>query len=143
MSFSQAGVDLLLQRNPATGKFDLVRDVAGPNVGNPRPDDTRVHAVLTTLVSRKRGQRPGVAAQGGGYYGDNQNRRGTLLWTVTQDVRATGSQLQAFAEDGGQQLVELRMLQGFVARPTKLAPGKWRIDCAWSLPNGTTGGIVL
>jgi hypothetical protein len=76
--FQQQGIDIELERNPATGKYDAKLSSSGPNKGNPVFSDTRSHAVLTTLVSRKRGQRPGDQVQSGGYYGDSQNRRGTL-----------------------------------------------------------------
>lgn len=141
--FTQAGADIALVRDPATGKFDAVVETTGGNLGNPQFEDTRAHAVLTTLMSHKRGQRPGDQVQGGGYYGDAQNRRGTLLWTVTQDRTATGSQLVAYAEDGGQQLIELRYLRSFQARATKLAPAKWRLDCLWTLPDGSKGAVDL
>jgi len=141
--FTQSGVDIALQRQDSTGKFDMVLETSGGNLGNPKFEDTRAHAVLSTLMSRKRGQRPGDQTQGGGYYGDAQNRRGTLLWTVTQDRTATGSQLVAYAEDGGQQLIELRMLSSFQAKATKLSPAKWRLDCRWMLPDGTKGKVDL
>ncbi len=143
MAFQQSGVDAALRRNDATGKFDLVLATSGPNIGNPNYDNTRTHAILTTLLSRKRGQRPGSQVQGGGYYGDPQNRRGTLLWTVNQDSTTTGSQLEAYAEDGGQQLIELRMVSSFTARATRKAPGKWQLDCTWFLPDGTKGAVDL
>ncbi len=143
MAFQQSGVDAALRRNDATGKFDLVLATSGPNIGNPNYDNTRTHAILTTLISRKRGQRPGSQVQGGGYYGDPQNRRGTLLWTVTQDRTITGSQLVAYAEDGGRQLAEMRLISGFTARALKLGPAKWRIECAWTLPDGSKGAVDL
>jgi len=141
--FTQAGADIALVRDPATGKFDAVIETTGGNLGNPKFEDTRAHAVLTTLMSHKRGQRPGDQVQGGGYYGDAQNRRGTLLWTVTQDRTATGSQLVAYAEDGGQQLIELRMISSFAAKALNLGPAKWRLDCAWTLPDGSRGAVDL
>lgn len=141
--FQQQGIDIELERNPATGKYDAKVSSSGPNTGNPVFSDSRSHAVLTTLVSRKRGQRPGDQVQAGGYYGDSQNRRGTLLWTVTQDRSATGSQLVAYAEDGGQQLIELRMISSFTAKALNLGPAKWRLECAWTLPDGNKGAVDL
>jgi len=81
MALQFTGGDIALVRNESTGKFDHVWSSAGPNAGNPVLDNTRSHAVLTTLVSRKRGTRPGSQTPEGGYYYDPQNRRGTLLWT--------------------------------------------------------------
>jgi len=141
--FRQTGVDIELVKNDATGKFDAKVSTSGPNIGNPVFANTRSHAVLTTLMSRKRGQRPGDQVQGGGYYGDPQTRRGTLLWTVTQDRTITGSQLVAYAEDGGRQLAEMRLISGFTARALKLGPAKWRIECAWTLPDGSKGAVDL
>lgn len=137
MALQFTGRDVALVRNDATGRFDLSFSSSGPNKGNPILDDTRTHAVLTTLLSWKRGTRPGAKTPEGGYLWDVAGRRGTLLWTVLQDRLATTSQLQAFAEDGGQQLLDLKQIGSFSARAFRIAPGRFRLDVAWSTPSGT------
>ena len=125
-------------RDAVSGKFDLQFSTQGPNRGNPVLDNTCTHAVLTTLLSKKRGARLGSQAQEGGYYWDSGGQRGTLLWTVNQDRLATPSQLKAYAEDGGQQLVDLRYIASFEASAAKRGPGNFILTCRWFLPSGTT-----
>ena len=79
------GLDVKLVRNSSTGKYDLSFSRTGPNKGNPELEFSRTHAVLTSLLRRKRGQRPGtgVAAGGAGvtgYGGDGVLR--SLVITV-------------------------------------------------------------
>lgn len=136
MALQFQGRDVALSRNAANGKFDLVFSSSGPNKGNPVLDDTRTHAVLTTLVSWKRGTRPGSQVQEGGYYYDPANRRGTLLWSVTQDRMATPSQLKAYAEDGGQQLLDVKQIAGFSASAQRVKPGVFRVTVSWTTPSG-------
>lgn len=131
------GRDVALVRREATGRYDLDFSSTGPSRGNPRLDDTRTHAVLTTLMSWKRGTRPGSRSAEGGYYFDPQNRRGTLLWTVSQDRMSTPSQLKAFAEDGMQQLVDAKLIASFTSSARRVRPGQLRLDVAWTNPDGT------
>lgn len=138
MALQFTGRDVALVRDDATGKFDLSFSSSGPNKGNPVLDNTATHAVLTTLLSMKRGRRPGSQNAEGGYYWDGSGRRGSLLWTVSQDRLATPSQLRAYAEDGGQQLVDLRYLASFEATAARRAPGKFALSVLWRLPSGTT-----
>lgn len=130
------GRDVALQRNPANGKFDVFFATSGPSKGNWVLDSTQTHAVLTTLVSRRRGRRPGSASAEGGYYFDRDNRRGTLLWTVTQDRMTTPSQLQAFAEDGLQQLADRKQIANYRVTAQRVRAGQFRVDVSWSLPDG-------
>lgn len=130
------GRDVALVRNPSNGKFDVSFATSGPNRGNWILDNTATHAVLTTLISWRRGRRPGSAVEEGGYYFDAQNRRGTLLWTVTQDRLTTPSQLQAFAEDGMQQLADRKRIASYTVRAQRLRPGQFRVDVTWALPDG-------
>lgn len=130
------GRDVALQRNPANGKYDVFFSTAGPSRGNWVLDNTRTHAVLTTLVSRRRGRRPGSPAEEGGYYFDPQNRRGTLIWTITQDRMTTASQLRAFAEDGMQQLADRKQISNYQVTAQRVRPGVFRADVSWSLPDG-------
>lgn len=138
MALDLSGRDVALARQESTGKFDLVFSGTGPNKGNPTLDNTGAHAVLTTLLSRRRGTRPGSRSQEAGYYYDPQDRRGTLIWTITQDRAATTSQLQVYAEDGGQQLLDLRMVTSFSAKATRVAPGRFQLVVLWRAIDGTT-----
>lgn len=138
MAMQFTGSDVALQRNATNGRYDLVLQQSGPGRGNPVLDTTRTHAVLTTLVSMKRGTRPGARTPEGGYYWDTSGRRGTLLWTISQDRLATPSQLQAYAEDGGQQLVDLKFIATFKAAASRRAPGKFAVTATWTLPNGNS-----
>ena len=136
MDFSQ-GSDVALRRNDSNGRFDLILQTGGRAKGNPLLDSTRTHAVLTTLVSWKRGTRPGKSqTPEGGYYWDTSGRRGTLIWTISQDKIATPSQLKAYAEDGGQQLLDLKYIASFTASANRRAPGKLSVTCTWTLPSG-------
>lgn len=138
MALQFNGPDVALVRQDRSGKWDLDISTSGPNNGNPRTDSSRTHAVLTTLLSWKRGKRPGPSSpEEGGYYYDATGRRGTLLWTVTQDRLATPSQLQAYAEDGGQQLINLHYLASFKASASRRARGKLVVTVQWTLPSGT------
>lgn len=138
MAMQFTGSDVALRRDATTGRYDLVLSSSGVNKGNPVTDSTRTHAVLTTLVSMKRGSRPGSRTPEGGYYPDTSGTRGTLIWTVSQDRLATPSQLQAYAEDGGQQLINLKYIATFTASASRRAPGKFAVTAVWTLPNGTS-----
>lgn len=136
MALQFTGSDFRLVRQESTGKFDWDISTSGPNKGNPIAESSQAHAVLTTLLSQKRGTRSGSKTPEGGYYGDPSGRRGTLLWTISQDKLATPSQLKLFAEDGGQQLLDLKRIGSFTASATRVGPGKFRLDVAWALPSG-------
>lgn len=135
MALQFTGKDVALQRT-ASGRYDLVFSTSGKNKGNPVLDSTGTHAVLSTLLSWKRGTRPGSQKQEGGYYFDPQNRRGTLIWTVTQDRMGTPSQLEAYAQDGGQQLLDQKLIGSFSAKASRIRPGSFRLVVTWSLPSG-------
>lgn len=127
----KTGLDVKLVRNSSTGKYDLSFSRTGPNKGNPELEFSRTHAVLTSLLRRKRCQRPGTGVAAGGYYFDQQNRRGSLLWTIAQDRLSTPSQMRAYAEDAMQQLVERNIIASFTTAATRTAPGKFRVDVTW------------
>lgn len=133
------GLDVTLARQQETGKFDLVFSTSGANKGNPLLDQTRAHAVLSALVSWKRGRRPQSPVDEGGYYCDESGLRGSLIWTVIQDTIATPSQLQAYAQDAGQQLLTLKYLDTFSATAQKTTLARFRVNVKWTVPgsNGT------
>lgn len=135
MAFTSTGTDIAFKESPsAPGRFTFDWDASG----NPRFDDDRAHAVITTLVSWKRGRAPGQKIEQGGYYWDETGQRGTLIWTVKHDTLATKSQLEAYAEDAGQQLVSRGIIKSLSATATRLSPGRWRLDVEWTLPDGRT-----
>lgn len=140
MAFVPAGVDVALvasQRTP--GRLNFVIDSVGPNAGNPRFTNDREHAVLTRLMSRRRGRAPGAQQEQGGYYWDATGLRGTLLWTIKLDRLATRSDLLAAADDAGQQLVNEKVIKTLVGSAKRVLGerGKWRLTISWLLPNGT------
>jgi phage gp46-like protein len=133
MAFTSSGKDIALRESPsAPGRFTFDWDASG----NPRFDDDRAHAVITTLVSWKRGRAPGQRIEQGGYYWDETGQRGTLIWTVRYDTLATQSTLVACAEDAGQQLVQAQVIKSLTARASRIGPGRWRLDVEWTLPDG-------
>ena len=137
MALQHTGRDLALRRDPLTGKFDLVISSAGPNRGNPVLDDSRTHAVLTNLMSRKRGSRLGSQPQGGYYY-DPTGSRGSLIWTIGQDKLSTPSQLRAYGEDVGARLVDAKQIRSYRVSASRVGAGKFRLDFAWTLLDGSS-----
>lgn len=137
MALTSVGPDVALTRS-GTGRFDWDMSTSGTNKGNPKLDATRTHAVMTTVFSRKRGRAPGDKQESGGYYWDESGRRGTLLWTVTQDRQATRSQLISAAEDAGQQLVDERYIVslGADAQRQGIGLGRWLLGIQWRTPSG-------
>ena len=139
MALTSVGPDIGLARVPTTGKFDFDMSASGSNKGNPKLDSTRTHSVMTTVYSRKRGRAPGDKQESGGYYCDLSGRRGTLLWTVTQDRNSTRSQLISAAEDGLQQLVDEKLIVSFPtpdAQRVGVNLGRWGLIIQWTTPTG-------
>jgi len=132
MAFKSTGKDIALRRNDTNGKFTFDWATSGPNKGNPNFDDSRANAVLVTLNSYKRDPVAGT----GGYYWDPSGLRGTFLYKVKQDRLATKGQLQAAADDGGQQLISKLVIQTFTSTAERKAPGKWTLTVEWSVPAG-------
>lgn len=133
--FTPQGVDIALRAAPgAVGRFDFDWDTTG----NPKFDNDRHHAVLTQLVSWRRGRPPGAVVDEGGYFWDEAGLRGSLLWTVKYDTSATGSSLTAYAEDALQVLVQENVIASFRTSATRLRLGQWRLDVTWTLPSGQT-----
>lgn len=130
------GTDVALKRAADGKHFDLDLVTAGAQKGNPRLDFTRTHAVVATLNSNKRGRRPGDKTSGGGYFFDETGRRGTLLWTVSQDTSKTRSEMIAAGQDAGQQLTDERYVTAFTADATRRRVGAWALLFTWTLPSG-------
>lgn len=129
------GQDVALRRT-ALGKFDLDFIASGPGKGNPKLSNDRTHAVVTTMFSKKRGRRPGSRVQQGGYYFDSAGRRGTLLWSIVLDRGATRSELLGAGQDGGQQLLDDKLITRYNVDATHLATGRWAVQFTWSTPAG-------
>ena len=139
MALTSVGPDIGLVRVPTTGRFDFDMSTSGSNKGNPKLDSSRTHMVMTTVYSRKRGRAPGDKVESGGYYFDTSGRRGSKLWTVTQDRFSTRSQLISAAEDGLQQLVDERQIVSFPtpdAQRVGVNLGRWGLLIQWSTPSG-------
>ena len=139
MALTSIGPDIALARVAASGRFDFDMSTSGSNKGNPKLDSARTHAVMTTVFSRKRGRAPGDRQESGGYYWDTSGRRGTLLWTVTQDRQSTRSQLISAAEDGLQQLVDEKFIVSFPqpeASRVGVSQGRWGLTIQWQTPSG-------
>ncbi len=139
MAFVAAGNDIALARNQSNGKWDIdwETNVHTGNKGNPRYDSTRRHSIMVTLVSKRRGKRPGSQVEEGGYYWDTSGVYGTLLWTVIWDRMATESQLTSYAQDAGQQLSDFKLISTFAARARRLGPGKWTLTATWTVPGNS------
>jgi hypothetical protein len=137
MAFIPQGVDVELVRNP-NGRFTFDFITSGPNKGNPRFGNSRSHGVLATLVSKKRDPLTGE----GGYYFDPTGVRGTYLYQVKYDRLATGSQLKAFAEDGGQQLISRLTISNFSSAPVKRPNFGWDLNVFWSTPTGNFQSVL-
>ena len=137
MALQHTGRDIALQRDPLSGKYDLVFSASGPNKGNPVLDDSRTHAVLTNLLSQKRGSRMGSAPQGGYYY-DPTGSRGSLLWTISQDKLSTPSQLRSYGEDVGERLLNRKQIRTYRVSASRIGSGKFRLDFAWSVPGSSS-----
>jgi hypothetical protein len=139
MALTSVGPDIALARVATTGKFDFDMSTSGSNKGNPKLDASRTHMVVATLFGRKRGKAPGDKVESGGYYWDLSGRRGTLLWTVTQDRNSTRSQLVSAADDGLRQLVDEKQIVNFPtpdAQRIGLHLGRWGVVAQWSTPSG-------
>lgn len=144
MAADLSGKDIALKQSTSQqGRFDFDWITSGPGKGNPRMTNDRAHAVGTTLISWKRGTRPGSQTPEGGYYWDVAGRRGTLLWTILYDRQSTRSQLIAAAQDGGQQLVTEKIITSLQAEAQRKSPGKWALGVTYTLPSGTTLNLVL
>lgn len=90
-------------------------------------DQRGAYPVFTTLATRK-----------GAYRFDETGQQGTLLHTVTRDRRSTGSELVAYAADGGRQCEANPEtgVQGFGAAATKERTGSWTLLFRWQSPAG-------
>lgn len=138
MSFIPNGVDIELVRNITTGRFDFDFEQNGPNKGNPRFGNSRSHAVLSILVSKKRDPITGE----GGYYFDRTGVRGTFLYKIKYDRLSTGSQLKSYADDGGQQLISRLFVSSFSSSPNKKPNGGWTLNVSWSTPTGNFQNVL-
>lgn len=90
----------------------------GPG-GDLRWDSSGAYAVLTTVAARKGQYRPDRA-------------HGTYLHRVVQDKSTTGSELSAYASDGGKQLAADGLIQDFRAAASRARVGRWDLTISWS-----------
>lgn len=71
-----------------------------------------------------------VLAHKGAYRWDRAY--GTLLHRVTRERSTTGSQLAAYAQDGGAQVEAAGLATNVRARAERPAPGRWRLRVSWT-----------
>jgi phage gp46-like protein len=106
------GRDIALDRNPATGLFDLAWD----ETGNPAFTDDESHTVLSLLLEKQRG-----------YWADKTGRRGSLLHTVKHDRAATASQLTGYTTDALDSAVEDGRINEVQAQAERVASGRFAL----------------
>ena len=125
--------DVLLQRLPSRGVFDLVRGADG----NPESTDSEMHAVLTQLCEH-RGS-PGVP----GWVWDSRagsgvpNTHGGLLYLITEDTPAQRELARTYALDALQPLVDEGRIQN-TRSSVEPATDQGRIDLVvnWDTVDG-------
>lgn len=125
----QSGTDIAPLRNPATGKFDIQWDATG----NVAFDSTQEHAVLSLIIERK--------AQ---YWADTTGVRGSYLYAVKEDRKATPSKMQGFVVDALQPLIDNRTIlppqgqQTVAVSATRVKPGRIDLAVTYTTPQGVT-----
>ena len=67
---------------------------------------------------------------------------GTLLLTLKRARRSTGSQLSAYARDGGAQCEAAELVKNFLARADLIATGRWRLRLSWTAAGKAQGQQV-
>jgi phage gp46-like protein len=136
MPITTTGRDVALRRNPATGRFDLLRAADG----NPTLTDYEEHAVLSQLLEWR------ASAGQPGWVADTTGRHGSLLYLVRSDLRATPSQVEAYALDALSTLVDLGRIRGepdLRVKATKTAPGRFDLSVTWTTTAGRQGAARL
>lgn len=122
--------DVLLVRRPDTGTWDLVR---GPD-GNPTPDYSAQHAVLTQLLERRGAPgHPGWvwdSAAGSGTPG----RHGSLLYRIEHDTPEDRSLFVAYCTDALQILVEEGRIRDLVVEVAPSTTGRLDGWIRWEVP---------
>jgi hypothetical protein len=96
-------------------------------------DESGSYPLLSTLATDK-----------GRYLLDPTGQQGTRLGQVVQDVRSTGSELVACAQDAGQQCERdvttgVSNVRATASRPR---PGRWDLRLAWDSPRGPQARAV-
>lgn len=115
-SARRQGLDVALRNSPTTaGKLTFVW---GPD-GDLVFDDEQGYPTLLTVFAVK-----------GRCWWDRS--MGTLLLTLKRSRRATGSQLQAYARDGGAQLEAEGLVKDFGAQATLKDTGRWNLTLKWA-----------
>lgn len=70
----------------------------------------------------------------GQYYWDTAGTRGSLLYTVKQDITTTRSQLISYSEQAIQPAVDSLVIKSFSADATRVKVGTWNLTINWSDP---------
>jgi phage gp46-like protein len=112
MAFTKPGTDVLLLRNPSSGKHDLQWD----STGNPVFSDDESHRVASLIVEHR-----------GKWWADPDGTRGSRINEVKEIRKASPAQLKNYALEACQKAVDEGKIQ---ADPTVTVtrPSPTRID---------------
>ena len=125
---SKPGADVALARNPVTGKFDLQFDSTNAVMF----DDSVSHAVLSLILEHR-----------GRYWADATGQRGSFLYLVKEDRKATPSQMQSYVEDALSLLVDQGKILPLTGESkvrviaTRIHPGRIDINVTYSTPQSS------
>ena len=109
-------LDVALTNSTTTrGRLTFVWDSSGDLVF----DDRAAYPVLMSILAHR-----------GAYRWDRT--LGTLLHTVTRSRSTTGSQLAAYARDGGAQVEVAGLANNVTTNAQRLASGRWRLRVSWT-----------
>lgn len=128
MPFTNPGRDITLLRNKATGLFDMQWD----STGNPIYGDDASHVVMSLLLEHR-----------GRWFADDTGKRGSNIYQLKQDVRATASLIKSYADEALKYGVQTGQLLSFENSVEKQGPGKYKLTVFWEAPNGETGYIPI
>ena len=109
-------LDVALKNSTTTpGRLTFRWDAGGDLVF----DDSAGYPVLMTILARRNTYRW-------------DRTLGTLLSTVTRSRSTTGSQLAAYARDGGAQVEAAGLAANVTPNAQRLSSGRWRLRVSWT-----------
>ena len=121
--------DVKLVRNEATGRFDLSWD----STGDVEFTDNESHAVLVCLIEWR-----------AKWWADRDGTHGSQLYKVRSLTKGTSSQVEAYAREALQGLVDANRITitNLVAKSDKNNGRLW-LTVDWTTPTGATGHLYL
>lgn len=122
MPLTLPGSDVALVRNPSTGRFDLQFETT---TQNPQFSDDQSHAVLSLIYERQ-----------GEWWADASGKRGSLLWTVKEDRKASASKIKGYVEAALQPLVDQGRIRNLAVTATRVKPGRIDLGITYLSPSG-------